>query len=250
LGRWLCSGWESPSTSLREDRCAEVQATTEEVQVLLPHDVRDLGRQEYEATWKLMKELRADRKSGKIPDTLLLVEHPHVITVGVQGADGEAVPPDIPVFNVERGGKVTYHGPGQQVGYLIVDIDRRGRDVRKFVHDVEELVARALAPMGISASRIPGKRGVWVEGRKIASVGIAVEGWVTYHGFALNVNTDLSYFERFHPCGFEGRVMTSVQKVLGRKVEMDEVKPHIIEAWGEVFQQETQNGAYPATLKM
>jgi lipoate-protein ligase B len=198
-------------------------------------EVRDLGFQEYEATWKLMKELREQRKGGKIPDTLLLVEHPHVITVGVQGADGETIPENIPLYNVERGGKATYHGPGQQVGYLIVDLNARGRDVRKFVHDVEELVIRALAPIGVEASRAEGKRGVWVGTKKIASVGIAVEGWVTYHGFALNVNTDLAYFESFHPCGFEGRVMTSVEKVLGRPVGLSEVKPPIITAWNELF---------------
>jgi lipoate-protein ligase B len=198
-------------------------------------EIRDLGFQAYDSTWELMKDLRQQRKEGKIPDTLLLVEHPHVITVGVQGSDGDTIPDDIPVFNVERGGKATYHGPGQQVGYLIVDLNPRGRDVRRFVHDVEELVIRSLAPMGIHAARAEGKRGVWVSEKKIASVGIAVEGWVTYHGFALNVNTDLAYFEKFHPCGFEGRIMTSVQKLLGRPVELSEVKPHVIEAWRELF---------------
>ena len=198
-------------------------------------EVRDLGFQAYESTWDLMKRLRLERKEGKIPDTLLLVEHPHVITVGVQGTDGEATPSGIPLYNVERGGKATYHGPGQQVGYPIVDLNPRGRDVRRFVHDVEELVIRSVAPMGIEAARAEGKRGVWVSGKKIASVGIAVEGWITYHGFALNVNTDLAYFEKFHPCGFEGNVMTSVEKLLGRPVKLDEVKPHVIEAWNELF---------------
>lgn len=197
--------------------------------------VLDLGLVDYEAAWMRMKELRVERKHGRIPDTLLLLEHPPVYTVGVQGADGDDFPEGVPVFHVERGGKATYHGPGQQVGYPIVDLTPRGRDVRRFVHDLEEMVARAIAPFGVAGSRVEGKRGVWVGERKIASVGIAVEEWVTYHGFALNVSTDLSRFEVFHPCGFEGRIMTSLQKELGRPVSIAEVKPHVIRAWEDLF---------------
>ncbi len=195
----------------------------------------DLGRADYEPVWRRMKELRVERKRGRIPDTLLLVEHPHVYTIGVQGDEGDTYPEGIPVYHVERGGKATYHGPGQQVGYPIVDLTPRGRDVRRFVHDLEEMVARAIEPMGVSASRVEGKRGVWVRDRKIASVGIAVEDWVTYHGFALNVSTDLSYFERFHPCGFEGRIMTSLERELDRKVSLDEVRPDLVRAWNDLF---------------
>lgn len=197
--------------------------------------VIDLGFSEYEPVWVRMKEMRVERKLGRIPDTLLLVEHPHVITVGVQGADGEVFPPDVPVYQVERGGKATYHGPGQLVGYPIVDLTPRGRDVRRFVHDLEELVAGTLRPMGIEAARVEGKRGVWVQGRKIASVGIAVQEWVTFHGFALNVQTDLGRFEAFHPCGFEGKVMTSLERELGRPVGLDEVRPGITRAWKDLF---------------
>ncbi len=114
--------------------------------------VRDLGRREYVPVWELMKQLRRDRKSGKIPDTLILVEHPPVITVGVQGSDGEELPPDLPVHQVERGGKGTYHGPGQLVGYAIVSLDGRGRDVRRFVHDLEEMVVRCVASFGLPAT--------------------------------------------------------------------------------------------------
>ena len=198
--------------------------------------VRDLGRREYVPVWELMKQLRRDRKAGKIPDTLILVEHPPVITVGVQGSDGEELPPDLPVHQVERGGKGTYHGPGQLVGYAIVSLDGRGRDVRRFVHDLEEMVVRCVASFGLPASRVPGRRGVWIQSeRKIASVGVAIEEWVSYHGFALNVSTDLSIFRRFRPCGLEGSVMTSLEKELGRAVSLEDVKPRIVDSWEQVF---------------
>jgi lipoate-protein ligase B len=183
-----------------------------------------------------MRQLRSARRRGAIPDTLLLVEHPPVITVGVQGDDGEPAPPEIPVVRVERGGKGTYHGPGQLVGYPIVDLEARGRDVRRFVHDVEEMVVRSLAPVGIRAGRVAGKRGVWVEGeRKIASVGVAIEEWVSFHGFALNVANDLGPFRSFHPCGFDGRVMTSVSVELHRPVELGELHAPVLAAWEGVF---------------
>ena len=197
---------------------------------------RDWGRREYGAALAEMRALRAARQAGVIGDTLILVEHPPVYTVGVQGADGEALPPEVPVFHVERGGKATYHGPGQLVGYPIVDLTPRGRDVRRFVHEVEELVVRAVAEMGISASRVEGRRGVWVAGeRKIASVGVAVEGWVTFHGFALNVSTDLTAFGAFHPCGLDATVMTSVERELGHPVAPDLLVPGVLRAWNDLF---------------
>lgn len=183
-----------------------------------------------------MRRLRAARRAGEIPDTLILVEHPAVVTVGVQGADGETFPEGIPVVAVERGGKATFHGPGQLVGYPIVDLEPRGRDVRRFVHDVEELVVRAVGELGIEAARVPGRRGVWVDGqRKIASVGVAVESWVSFHGFALNVSTDLGAFAAFHPCGLDAAVMTSVERELGRPVRVDAVVPGVLRAWESLF---------------
>ncbi len=211
-----------------------------------PPAVRDLGHRPYLPVLELMRELRRERKAGRIGDTLLLVEHDPVITVGVQGADGDVLPADLPVHQVERGGKSTYHGPGQLVGYPIVDLVPRGKDVRRFVHQVEELVVRSLHPFGIEASRVPGKRGVWVDGeRKIASVGVAIEEWVSFHGFALNVSTDLRAFERFRPCGFEGRIMTSVERETGRAVALGEVTPFLVQAWSEIFGAE----ANPAHLR-
>ncbi len=197
----------------------------------------DWGEREYGAALDEMRRLRRERRAGRIADTLILVEHPPVVTVGVEGDDGAAVASGLPVVHVERGGKATYHGPGQLVGYAVVDLEPRGRDVRRFVHGLEELVVRALAPWSLPATRVAGRRGVWIDGqRKIASVGIAVEEWVTFHGFALNVSTDLATFARFHPCGFSGEVMTSMERELGRSVALGPVRAEVARAWTELFE--------------
>jgi lipoyl(octanoyl) transferase len=199
-------------------------------------DLVDWGRTDYPHALGRMRALRAARRRGEVPDTLILTEHPPVITVGVGGADRTTLPSELPVVDVERGGMATYHGPGQLVGYPIVDLEARGRDVRQFVHDVEEVVARATGELGVPACRVAGKRGVWVEGRrKIASVGIAVEQWVTFHGFALNVSVDLTEFERFDPCGLPGGVMTSLSRELGRPVARTELTGPVSDAWQAVF---------------
>lgn len=202
----------------------------------MPLATIDWGRREYGDALAAMRELRAARARGEVSDTLVLVEHPPVITVGVQGDGGEPLPPGLPVHRVERGGRATYHGPGQLVGYPIVDLNARGRDVRRFVHDVEEVVTRALDEFGVRARGESGRRGVWVDGtRKIASVGIAVEAWTTFHGFALNVDFDLAPFRAFHPCGFDGAVMTSVAREAGRAVTVDQLKDPVQRAFGVVF---------------
>ncbi len=194
--------------------------------------VVDWGLREYRDALAAMHGLVAERRAGRIPDTLVLVEHPAVVTVGVEGDDGAAARSGLPVVRVERGGRATYHAPGQLVGYPIVDLNPRGRDVRKFVHDLESTLVEAIAPFGVEGGHVSGRRGVWVDGaRKVASVGIAVEGWVTYHGFALNVDLDLGPFDRFHPCGFEGPVMTSIAREVGRPVTVAEVKPHVERAF-------------------
>ncbi len=198
--------------------------------------VVDWGRREYRPALDAMRSLVAERRRGAIPDTLVLVEHEPVVTVGVEGDDGGAAGSGLPVVAVERGGRATYHGPGQLVGYPIVDLGARGRDVRRFVHEVEELVVRAVVPFGIRAGHVSGRRGVWVEGqRKIASIGIAVDHWITFHGFALNVDPDLTEFDRFRPCGFDGGVMTSVARETGRRVSLAEAKPTVLEAWDALF---------------
>ena len=196
----------------------------------------DWGRREYADSLQEMRRLRSLRVDGVIPDTLILVEHPPVYTIGVQGADGDVFPPGVPVVQVERGGKATYHGPGQLVGYLLIDLRPRGHDVRRFVHEVEELVVRACRTVGLPSERVPGRRGVWVDGkRKVASVGVAIERWVSFHGFALNVSTDLASFGEIHPCGFDPDVMTSVERELGRPVALEELKAPVVDAFRGVF---------------
>jgi lipoate-protein ligase B len=202
----------------------------------VPLATRDWGTRQYLPALEEMRSLRAQRQRGEIPDTLLLVEHPPVVTVGVQGSDGETLPGGIPVVAVERGGKGTYHGPGQLVGYPIVDLNPRGRDVRRFVNEVESLLIQSLGAVGVTADRVAGRRGVWVAGeRKIASVGIAVESWVTFHGFALNVANDLAPFRAFHPCGLPGTVMTSVSEELHRLTMTDSLRGPVREAWVRIF---------------
>jgi lipoate-protein ligase B len=198
--------------------------------------VVDWGRREYPESLQAMRALVRNRREGSIGDTLILVEHPPVVTVGVEGDDGGAAASGLPVVPVERGGHATYHGPGQLVGYPIVDLSDRHRDVRRFVHEVEEVVIRTVADFGVRSGHVSGRRGVWVDGsRKIASIGIAVDHWVTLHGFALNVDVDLREFDRFHPCGFEGSVMTSLARETGRPVTLADVRPSVIAAWEAVF---------------
>jgi lipoate-protein ligase B len=212
--------------------------------------VVDWGLREYVDALTAMRAMVVDRRAGRIGDTLVLVEHPPVVTVGIEGDDGSASAGSLPVVAVERGGKATYHGPGQRVGYPIVDLEARGRDVRRFVRDLEALVARTVGPFGITTGHVSGRPGVWIDGeRKIASIGVAVRDWVTFHGFALNVDPDLGAFERFHPCGFAGSVMTSIAKETGRPTALREVDPHLRRAWEEIFGGALPGRAPPAPAR-
>ena len=194
----------------------------------------DLGTVEYQEAWDLQRELVARRTTDAIPDTLLLLEHPHVVTLGRRGRREDVFDPSLPVFEVERGGEATYHGPGQLVGYLILKMEDR-LDVRKLVTDVEEVLIRSSKAFGVEAERSEAQRGVWVRGRKLGSIGMAIHNLVTYHGFAHNVSTDLSYFDRIRPCGNEGRVMTSMEKELGRSVDMAAFKSEVARDFEDVF---------------
>jgi len=197
-----------------------------------------LGHVEYRRALELQMQCIERRASGEIPDTLLLLTHPHVYTIGRVGDDANLlVPPDllaregIPVERVSRGGDITYHGPGQLVGYPIVLLTLP--DVHRFVRCIEASLIEALSDFGVSGSRIEGLTGVWAEEKKIASIGIGVRRWVTYHGFALNVDTDLSYFRRIHLCGLKGKEATSIAEVIGRKVPMEEVRDAVTAACGK-----------------
>ncbi len=192
----------------------------------------DLGRMEYGEALQFQKEMARKRAKGEVPDSLILVEHEHVITLGRKTTPANFKPQNIPVFEVERGGDATYHGPGQLVGYPIVLL--ADHDVRRHVRTLEDAVIRTVRGYGIEGGRVEGHPGVWVGGRKLASIGVAVTDWVTYHGFALNVNTDLSYFELIRPCGLDPNAMTSMQKLAGRAFLFNEVKARFAREYSSV----------------
>lgn len=177
------------------------------------------------------------RAAGTVPDTLLLLEHSHVVTLGKVARREHllSIRPDVEVVETDRGGDVTYHGPGQIVGYPIVDLSALKRDVKWYLERLEEVLIRAVARWGIAAERRPGMTGAWVGNRKIGAIGVRVERWVTSHGFALNVSTDLSYFDQIIPCGLSGLGVTSVTREAGRRVECDEVLPALVEEFGRAF---------------
>ena len=192
----------------------------------------DFGNMEYGGALELQRELASRRAKGEIPDTLVLVEHPHEITLGRKTTPANFRPQDIPVFQVERGGDATYHGPGQLVGYPIVLL--ANHDVRRHVRNLEEVLIRTARGYGVEGERVDGHPGVWVNGKKLASIGVAVTDWVTYHGFALNVNTDLSYFELIRPCGLDPATMTSMRKIVGRELPFGEVKAKVAKEFASV----------------
>jgi lipoyl(octanoyl) transferase len=207
-------------------------------------DVKRLGVVEYEEALALQQRLVEDRKAGRIGDQLLLLEHPAVITLGVRArsdrshviATPEALSArGVGVFETGRGGDVTYHGPGQLVGYPIIDLRPDRCDVHRYVRDLEEVLIRAVAAFGISAARISGLTGIWVGDAKLAAIGVRISRWVTSHGFALNVNTQLSDFDLIVPCGISDKSVTSMERLLGRSVPMDTVEDAVTAAFGRVF---------------
>ncbi|MGD0550358.1 MAG: lipoyl(octanoyl) transferase LipB [Candidatus Bathyarchaeia archaeon] len=198
--------------------------------------VIDLQTRDYKETWELQLSLVELRAQALVPDVLLLVEHPHVVTMGTSGKPENILSKRFPIFKVERGGDVTYHGYGQLVGYPIIDLTPRDKKVGRYVRDLEAMLIETLDHFGISAQRIEGRTGVWIgEQKKIASIGVAVRSWITFHGFALNVSTDLSCFSTINPCGYESGVMTSITEQLERPVSISEVKGPIRNAFEHVF---------------
>jgi lipoate-protein ligase B len=219
----------------------------------LPARVVDLGLREFGEVWELQKQLVADRQRDLIPDTLILVEHPDVITLGRGSHETDLLTvAGIPTFAIERGGGVTYHGPGQLVGYPVLHLRAHERDLHLYLRNLEETLLRAVADFGVVGARNPGWTGVWTApvpssqaaqgdptaarpARKLASIGVAVKRWVTLHGFALNVSTELSRFRAINPCGLEAGVMGSLASVLERPVAMDAVKARVRHHFAEVF---------------
>ena len=209
---------------------------------MTPSDVRFLGRMRYGEALKLQKDLVARRIAREIPDTLLLLEHEPVVTLG-RVARAEHVLVDraglaargVELFETDRGGDVTYHGPGQVVGYPIVDLNDLRRDVKWYLEQLEEVMIRTCARHGVEASRRPGMTGAWVGLEKIGAIGVRVERWVTSHGFAFNVATDLAGFGLIVPCGLRGEGVTSLSSRLGRAVSLERVTRDVAEAFGEVF---------------
>src|SRR5882672_60371 len=194
--------------------------------------VRRLGRMEYSAALQLQKETESAVQARTQPDTLLLLEHPHVITIGRRGNDtGLLLPKEIldargvSVFETNRGGKLTYHGLGQIVGYPIINLSPDREDVHRFVRDLEEVLIRTMSDFAIDAFRIKGLTGVHTTPGKVAAIGVHIARWVTTHGFALNVNTDLGYFDLIIAC--EGEPVTSMKKFLGREIEMSKICIHV-----------------------
>ncbi|MBN1966460.1 MAG: lipoyl(octanoyl) transferase LipB [Anaerolineae bacterium] len=200
---------------------------------LAPLAVDWRGRERYALTWAHQLELHAKRRDGAIPDTLVLVEHEPVITLGRQGelanlllSEERLTQLGIDFHRVERGGDITYHGPGQLVGYPIWNLRERGISVRDLMRGLEEALIRVLARYGIQAGRIEGLTGVWVDGEKAAALGVAVKSGISYHGFAFNVEPNLEHFKLIVPCGITDKPVTSMARLLGRSVELDEVRAH------------------------
>jgi len=210
----------------------------------------DLDMMEYGAAYELQRRVVAARKAGAVPDVLLLCEHPHVITLGRNGKLANLRASDcvlnqmgVTFFETNRGGDITYHGPGQLLGYPILNLAEIRRDVAWYVRSLEEAMIRATADFGIASCRVPGRTGVWVDGpgksdteeEKLAAIGVHLSRWVTSHGFAYNVSTDLRYFDLIVPCGIADRRATSLEKLLGRGIEEKEVSPRIAAHLGELF---------------
>jgi lipoyl(octanoyl) transferase len=222
--------------------------------------VVDLGLVEYRAAWDLQRRVAAARKDGAVPDVLLLCEHPHVITLGRSGKISNLRAPSemlrrmgVSFFETNRGGDITYHGPGQLVGYPILNLAEIRRDVGWYVRSLEEAMIRATAEFGVVSKRVSGRTGVWVDvaagstkddrkevkevedEEKLAAIGVHLSRWVTSHGFAYNVSTDLRYFDLIVPCGIAGKRATSLEKLLGRRVEMNDAAPRITAHIGEIL---------------
>jgi lipoyl(octanoyl) transferase len=211
-------------------------------------EVRRLGVVGYQEALQLQQSLVEDRRAERVPDLLLLLQHPPVITLGVKGDGGRSnvLVPDgrlrelgVAISETGRGGDVTYHGPGQIVGYPIVDLRPDRCDVHRYVRDIEDVMIRVCADYGVKAGRIKGLTGTWVGPEKIGAIGVRISRWITSHGFAFNVSTDLNHFNLIVPCGIAGHGVTSLEKITGRDIAPADVEAALIRHFCDVFQRET-----------
>lgn len=202
-----------------------------------------LGRVAYGEALALQERLVVERREGRVPDTLLLLEHPHVITLGTASRPehvlldaSERAERGIELFETGRGGDVTYHGPGQLVGYPILDLKPDRRDLHRYLRDLEDVLIGTAGAFGVEGVRVPGLTGVWTQGGKLAALGVRVSsGWITSHGFALNVHTDLGYFGAIVPCGISDREVTSLSREAGRPITLEEARREVVTHFRRVF---------------
>jgi len=219
-----------------------------------PLEVRRLGTVSYAEALAMQRALVEERRADRVPDLLILLQHPPVITLGVKGDGGRSnvvATPDrlaelgIAVEETGRGGDVTYHGPGQIVGYPILDLRPDRQDVHRYVRDLEEVMIRTCADYGLEAGRIAGLTGTWIGAEKIGAIGVRISRWITSHGFAFNVSTRLDHFQLIVPCGIADRGVTSLEKATGRTIPFEEVEDRMIEHFAAVFAREVHPALAP-----
>jgi lipoate-protein ligase B len=218
--------------------------------------ILDLGIMDYQKAWELQHQLWSRRVCNELTDMLLILEHPHVITLGRRGNRSHLIAsPEvleemkIPLFHVERGGDITYHGPGQIVIYPILDLKEYGYRLIRYISQLEEVILRVLKDFDIEGRRDPLNRGVWVNGEKIASVGVTIKRWVSFHGFSLNYETDLKYFELINPCGLEGIKMTSMAKILETEISREQLAGRISSHFKQIFQRDWEEKKLEEIIK-
>lgn len=207
----------------------------------------DIDTIDYKEAWDLQKEIFSKRVSGEVGDYLFLLEHPNTYTLGktahkenLKGSDKYLKENNISVYDIDRGGDITYHGPGQIVGYPILDLNNWSKDTHKYLRALEEVIINTCKDFGLNCERNPKHTGVWIGEKKIAAIGIKVSRWITMHGFAFNVNTDLNLFEGIIPCGIQDKAVTSLSRELGTEIKISEVKEKLLKSFIEVFSYDEQ----------
>jgi len=213
------------------------------------YDAAYLGLMPYELALKLQRRLAKARAQGSVPDVLLLLQHPPVFTIGRFRGEEDIIisleklqQEGMAVFHTNRGGSITYHGPGQLVGYPILNLAENGLGVREYIWKLEEIIIKLLLILGIQGHRVAKYPGVWVDGKKVCSIGVHVSHHITMHGFALNVNTDLRHFEYINPCGIKGQVMTSISKLLGYPIEVEAIIDALLDSFSAIFGLKRERG--------